>query len=155
MPTYRERAKELVGVPACSSTEDGDVHSVAARVALGPSRAGEPIEDVPAKSVAFGQGRVIEVVAVVVRHAESLHHCNRSHIRGDGERNDLVEPVVIESEGDGSLGALGRKAVTPVCPREPPPDLDAWGEGRGEARNHESDVADERRAARRLDGPET
>ena len=40
----------------------------------GSGRAADPVEDVAAQAVAFGECRVVEVVAGVPVHADLLHH---------------------------------------------------------------------------------
>jgi hypothetical protein len=48
--------------------------------------------------MAHRQRRVVEVIGGIVGHPDSLHHRDRSDVRRYGERNDLLEPSVLETE---------------------------------------------------------
>ena len=61
--------------------------------------------------VALGQLWVIEVGAPVADHAYLLHHATGAEVRGNGERDHLVEPELLE-------GVTSRAAsVASPCPQ--------------------------------------
>ncbi len=104
----------------------------------------EPVEDVTAERMPHRYAGVIEVVGVVVGHAETLHDPPRAEVRGHGEGHDLLQAELVEAHGDGGLGGLGRVPAAPVLPRETPAHLDRRREMRLERRRPEADEADER-----------
>ena len=104
--------------------------------------------------VAFGQPWVVEIIGRVARHAEALHDGDRSRVRWYGERHDLIESHVVEAECQRSACRFSRITEAPVCASESPADLHARGEMGGESRNGKTDVTNEWRNTRHLDGPE-
>src|SRR4029079_522797 len=69
----------------------------------------EAIQQLAPEAMTLREARVVEVVDWVVRHADALHDRATAHVRGDRERDDLVEADRLEAERERRLGGLGRE----------------------------------------------
>jgi hypothetical protein len=97
---------------------------------------------------------MIEIVLRIARHPEFFHHAPRAPVLRHGERDDLLEPGLLEAEFQRRHRALGRVAQAPMIEGQPVSQLNAGREGSLEARHRETDEADERSDARNFDRPE-
>jgi hypothetical protein len=73
---------------------------------------------------------MVEVVGGVAAHAKPLHHRPRAAIRHACKRDDFAEGHLFEAERKRRPSRLGRIAVTPGRPRQPPTDLHSRHEAR-------------------------
>src|SRR5439155_17513724 len=69
--------------------------------------------------------RMLEVLRRVARHADPFHHAARADVLDRRERDDLVEPDLLEAEREHCAGRLARIALIPVVASEAPGDLDS------------------------------
>jgi hypothetical protein len=76
-----------------------------------------------------GNSGKIEVPRGVADHAEPPHHSQRAVIVAVGKRHDLGESEHAEAVVEPGAGGLGRVALAPKCPLQPPADFDAGAEG--------------------------
>ena len=75
----------------------------------------------PGQRIAGSDGRVIEIVSRVVRHAELLHDAPRAHVPRGRERDDFRQAERCEPERERRARALSRASVAPMIEREPAP----------------------------------
>src|ERR1043165_9853545 len=98
---------------------------------------------------------MLEIAGRIVTHPKALHHPPRRLVEHRGERHDLLQAELLEPVGDRRSSRLGRVAVPPVLPPEPPANLDRGSEVLLEAGPGEPDEADEARTAEDLDCPQS
>src|SRR5690242_9289154 len=91
--------------------------------------------------------RVVEVIRRIVRHSELLHHPPRPLVRYGRKRNH--RPL---RAAENLASAFRRQAAPPMLIHDPPSDLHARSEVRFEARDRESDKADEFAGCPKLGG---
>jgi hypothetical protein len=96
---------------------------------------------------------MLGVAAEVMGHTESLHDPLRPKVRRCRKGHDLVQPELLDAEGERRATALGRIALTPSIDSQAPADLDGRGERGVESHPAESQKADELLAGRHLDRP--
>ena len=112
------------------------------------------VENVAAEGVGFGEGGVVEIVVLVMGHADLLHHAAGGEVRRGGERDDFGEAEGSESVFESSEGAFGRESLVPVGGGEAPADFDAGRKGELEPGDVEPDVADTFARSAEFGGPE-
>ena len=74
----------------------------------------EPIENVAAQRVTFGQDRVVEIVGRVVGHAELFHHAAGAQVVWNREGDQAIELERVEGMIDDGARAFGGEAVAPT-----------------------------------------
>src|SRR3954464_5773602 len=89
----------------------------------GPLLGAEPVQHVPSEGVSRGDARVVEVLVRRVLEADPAHHGARRLVGDRGERDDLVQAEGREAVLENGPGRLGRVAVSPGTPPQPPADL--------------------------------
>jgi hypothetical protein len=91
---------------------------------------------------------VIEIVYRGAGHAEAFHDPPRLPILRHGDGDDPVEANPIEAETERRPRRFGGVAAAPIGARQPPGDLDRWGEMRFVRDPLQPDDPDEARLAR-------
>src|SRR5580704_14444967 len=97
---------------------------------------------------------MVEILRRVAAHAQALHHPARAPIAYRGERHDLLQIALDETECDRRRGRLACKALTPEGSSQTPTDLDSRCEGDRDVHGGEAREADEAPLVRKLDGPQ-
>jgi hypothetical protein len=87
--------------------------------------------------------RVVEVVARIVGHFQTVHHPAGRLVRRSGVGDDVVQVEAVERIGEHRRRSFGCVSVTPGVSGQPPADVDRWREGGLEAWPREAGVADE------------
>ena len=81
---------------------------------------GEPVENVMATRMTFGQERMLKVVDGRMRHPNAFHYFSRALIGGNGKRHDLPQPKSPETIVTCSPSGFGSVTVTPIVECQPP-----------------------------------
>jgi hypothetical protein len=101
-----------------------------------------------------GQGGMVEVLALVSMHSESLHHPEGALVGESGEGDDLGEADPFEPMAQGRPGRFGGVPSSPCLAGQSPTHLDAGPKGEIPAGPGQSDEADEARTPLHFDRPE-
>ena len=101
--------------------------------------------------MSLGEVWVEEVVGRITAHPEPFHHRHGAPVGHGGDRHDLGQAERLERELECRLGRLGREALAPGKPREPPSDL----RDRQVLEPGDPGESQERAVVPSLDGPQT
>jgi hypothetical protein len=75
---------------------------------------------------------MVEIIGCAAHHPQFLHHTPGSDVGGNSERDQFFQPGHVKRPPNDFPGALGCKPLSPTRGREPPSDLNARREVRGE-----------------------
>ena len=90
---------------------------------------------------------MVEVIAGIVRHPDTLHDAPRAQIRGNSEGHNLAQPQDLEAIVENLACPLRGQTLPPAVESDPPANLDAGRKMRLERGNGKSDKAN--KSARR------
>ena len=86
---------------------------------------------------------MVEIVSLIPRHPQLLHHAPRARIRWNRHRHHFLQCQLLEPVPEALARPFGRQSPIPERPVQAPADLHARGEMRVERRPSHADEAGE------------